>query len=285
MAKIVKGLDKAGKDGGKKRERSKKELFVSKRVILCVVCVVVALVLAFGLLPRLSKLIFPQDKNTLIMTENVTAGTIITADMLEAAVVTDLPLSDGYIENIDDAVGKYALTDLQMGDYITTAKVGSELPFANAFIYELKDGEEAISITIKSVAAGVANKVRAGDIVRVYATFPSAIGDDEELEAQTFGWLQYVRVLSVAAGEAAEAGDEDGDGEIDDISVVTLLANAEQAKLLAGLEAEATIHLAIIERGDEERALKLLNQQAAVGNVVSTPVVEAPIIDEVATND
>ena len=75
---------------------------------------------------------------------------------------------------------------------------------------------------------------------------------------------QYVEIISVTASSGYDANtgepvDEEDDKELPD--TVTLLVSPEQAKVLAELEAEGTIHLALVYRGDRENADKFLTSQ------------------------
>lgn len=75
---------------------------------------------------------------------------------------------------------------------------------------------------------------------------------------------EYVEIISVTASSGYDANtgepvDEEDDKELPD--TVTLLVSPEQAKVLAELEAEGTIHLALVYRGDRENADKFLTSQ------------------------
>ena len=111
-----------------------------------------------------------------------------------------------------------------------------------------------------------------------YATADLAVGDyiiptklsdapDYKQQGQTVvpAELQYVEVISVTASSGYDANtgepaaDEKDDKELPD--TVTLLVSPEQAKVLAELEAEGTIHLSLVYRGDRENAGKFLAAQ------------------------
>ena len=69
-----------------------------------------------------------------------------------------------------------------------------------------------------------------------------------------------VSIKSFAEGLSGKpAADEEDDKELPD--TVTLLVSPEQAKVLAELEAEGTIHLSLVYRGDRENAGKFLAAQ------------------------
>mgnify|MGYP000835957672 CR=1 FL=1 len=74
--------------------------------------------------------------------------------------------------------------------------------------------------------------------------------------------LQYVEIISVTASTGYDANTgEAKDDEKELPSTVTFLVLPEQAKVLAELEAEGTIHLSLVYRGDRENAGKFLAAQ------------------------
>jgi len=92
------------------------------------------------------------------------------------------------------------------------------------------------------------------------------IAPDYKQQGQTVvpAELQYVEIISVTASSGYDANtgapaDEEEDKELPD--TVTLLVSPEQAKVLAELEAEGTIHLALVYRGDRKNAEKFLAAQ------------------------
>ena len=116
----------------------------------------------------------------------------------------------------------------------------------NAYLYSLDGSQQAISVSIKSFAEGLSGKLQSGDIV-------SVIAPDYKQQGQTVvpAELQYVEIISVTASSGYDANtgepvDEEDDKELPD--TVTLLVSPEQAKVLAELEAEGTIHLALVYR-------------------------------------
>lgn len=89
-----------------------------------------------------------------------------------------------------------------------------------------------------------------------------AYADDEE-NTVTIGIAEYDHDLRDVppydANTGEPAADEEDDKELPD--TVTLLVSPEQAKVLAELEAEGTIHLSLVYRGDRENAGKFLAAQ------------------------
>lgn len=171
-----------------------------------------------------------------------------------------LAISD-LVELYDDSGSEfyYATADLAVGDYIIPSKLSDAPAAENAYLYSLDGSQQAISVSIKSFAEGLSGKLQSGDIV-------SVIAPDYKQQGQTVvpAELQYVEIISVTASSGYDANtgepvDEEDDKELPD--TVTLLVSPEQAKVLAELEAEGTIHLALVYRGDRENADKFLTSQ------------------------
>ena len=79
--------------------------------------------------------------------------------------------------------------------------------------------------------------------------------------------LQYMEVIAVTANSGYDAntgeqGDEDAEKELP--GTVTLLAAPEQAKVLAELEADGKLHLALVYRGDQANAAAFITAQESV---------------------
>ena len=189
----------------------------------------------------------------------IRAGDEITESMVQIVEVGGYNLPEDVLRQKESAVGKYATADLAVGDYIIPSKLSDAPAAENAYLYSLDGSQQAISVSIKSFAEGLSGKLQSGDIV-------SVIAPDYKQQGQTVvpAELQYVEIISVTASSGYDANtgepvDEEDDKELPD--TVTLLVSPEQAKVLAELEAEGTIHLALVYRGDRENADKFLTSQ------------------------
>ena len=77
--------------------------------------------------------------------------------------------------------------------------------------------------------------------------------------------LQYVEVISVTASSGYDANTGEAvEDEKELPSTVTLLVTTEQAKVLAGLEQESELHLALVYRGAPENAEEFIAAQDAL---------------------
>jgi pilus assembly protein CpaB len=141
----------------------------------------------------------------------------------------------------------------------------SDAPAAeNAYLSSLNGTKEAISVSIKNLAEGLSGKLAAGDIV-------SVIAPDYKKQGSTVipPELTYVEVIGVTASSGndtdqtkTESGKSDSEDEEKQLpATVTLLATSDQAKILAELESEGSIHLSLVYRGDKNKADEFLATQ------------------------
>lgn len=89
--------------------------------------------------------------------------------------------------------------------------------------------------------------------------------------------LQYVEVISVTASSGYDANTGEAvEDEKELPSTVTLLVTTEQAKVLAGLEQESELHLALVYRGAPENADEFIAaQDALIEELYAEPEAEA----------
>ena len=232
---------------------------LKNRTVLGLLCIVLSLIICFGLTPLFSSAVKAQVE-IVRMVRDVKQGGMITADMVATVKVGGYNLPDGVLKQKESVIGKYAKCELRGGDYILSGKL-SDTPLAEfAYLHELDGSHQAISITIKSFAAGLSGKLEAGDIVSIIV---SDMGDFRETVAPPE--LHYVQVIAVTDGkgydkESAASNNTDDDKPLP--STVTLLVVPEQALLLAELEAKGRVHCALVYRGAQENCDMFLQMQA-----------------------
>lgn len=237
------------------------------RTVIGIICILLALVICFGITPLFNQSI-SQKTEIVRVTKDIHSGEIITKDMVTTAEVGSYNLPSGIMREKDNVVGKYAKADLVAGDYILAAKL-SEAPAAeNAYLYNLDGTKQAISVTIKSFATGLSGKLQSGDVVSVIvADYP------EDGEATIPAELQYVEIISVTASTGYDANT--GEAVEDDKelpSTVTFLVLPEQAKMLAELEQDAKLHLALVYRGTADGAKQFIEaQDTLIGEMYAEP--------------
>ena len=84
--------------------------------------------------------------------------------------------------------GLYATADLSQGDYILASKTSAVPVSSDVALNSIPSGKVAISLTVKTLASGLSDKLQPNDIIRVYHFLDAA----EEVPE-----LRFVRVLSV----------------------------------------------------------------------------------------
>jgi pilus assembly protein CpaB len=228
------------------------------RTVVGVLCILLSLLICFGVTPLFNSAVSEKTEIVRVVKE-ITAGDEITADMVQTVEVGGYGLPDNVVRQTDTVVGKYATADLSIGDYILSTKLTDTPATENAYLYNLDGTKQAISVTIKSFAEGLSGKLQSGDIV-------SVIAPDYNKQGATVipTELKYMEVISVttSSGTDANTGKDTGDEKDEKLpSTVTLLVTPEQSKVLAGLEADGTIHLALVYRGTSDNAAKFIAAQ------------------------
>jgi len=230
---------------------------LKNRTVVGVICILLSLLICFGLTPLFNKGM-SQKTEIIRVVKEIKSGDEITKDMIQTVEVGGFNLPENVIRTKDNVIGKYATSDLGIGDYILNTKV-SEIPAAeNAYLYNLDGSKQAISITIKTFANGLSGKLQSGDIV-------SVIAPDYKKQGKTVipTELKYVEVISVTAssGYDANTGEQGTEDDRELPSTVTLLVTPEQGNILAELEADSKLHLSLVYRGTPENTKKFTEMQ------------------------
>lgn len=228
------------------------------RTVIGVLCILLSLIICFGVTPLFSR--SASEKAEIVrVVRDIKEGDEITADMVQTVEVGVYNLPSGIMTEKNEVVGKYATADLNAGDYILASKFSYEPAAENAYLYNLDGTKQAISVTIKSFATGLSGKLESGDIVTVIVA-------DYQKKGETVipPELQYVEVISVTASSGYDANTGEMVDEKELPSTVTLLVTTEQAKVLAELEQDSELHLALVYRGTPENAAKFIDAQDAL---------------------
>ncbi|ASA23407.1 Flp pilus assembly protein CpaB [Paenibacillus donghaensis] len=230
------------------------------RSVLGVTCILLSLIICFGIAPLLNRA--TGDTTQIIrITKDIPKGAVIQSAQVETVEVGKLHLPASVLKVSEAVVGQYAAVDLKSGDYLLPSKL-SAVPL-DAYLNRLDGHKQAMSVTIKSLAAGLSGKLQPGDIVTLIAS------DYGEMRTTTMPpELQYVEVLAVTASSGLDAqtgtdttSDDDEDNELP--STLTLLVQPEQAQLLADLENKAKLHTSLVYRGDPISAKAFTDKQDA----------------------
>ena len=229
-----------------------------KRTVIGVLCILLALIICFGVTPLFSR--SASEKTEIVrVTKDIKEGDEITAEMVQTVEVGAYNLPQNLMTDKKEVVGKYATADLAAGDYILSSKLSAVPAAENAYLYNLDGTKQAISVTIKSFAVGLSGKLESGDIVTVIVADYQGKG-----ETVIPPELQYVEVISVTASSGYDANTGEVVDEKELPSTVTLLVTTEQAKVLAELEQDSELHLALVYRGTPENAAKFIAAQDAL---------------------
>lgn len=226
---------------------------MNKRLLYGIICIVIAAAIAFVGIPLLSS--HTNGKVTIVkMAQPVVQGTRIEESDLMLVEVGKYGLTDGTITDYKDVVGRYAKTDLVSGASILPENLSITPPNTTTILNELPSDKMAISFTIKTLAAGLSDKLQSGDIIRIYHYLDSA---------ETLRELQYVKVLAVtdSNGQDVDNSKINPEEQTELSATITVQVSPEQALLIAELENSGTIHVALVLRNNEELAEELLRKQ------------------------
>ena len=157
--------------------------------------------------------------------------------------------------SLEDVEGLYVTADLAAGDYILTSKVSSVPISSDVALNDIPSGKVAISLTVKTLASGLSDKLQPNDIVRIYHFLETA----EEVPE-----LRFVKVLSVTDSDGINVDntkEPTEDEEPQQSATITVLASPEQARIITELENDGVAHVALISRNNDQLAEELLAEQ------------------------
>ena len=220
--------------------------FFKNRTVLGLGSIILALLLSFGVTPFMNKAM--RSQVTIIRaSKNIKKGEEITADKITKVKVGGYNLPQQVIKEQNELVGKYATADIYKDDYFLKYKVSDSIDDDNY----LRDENMAISITIRSLAAGLSGKLKAGDIVSIISS------SEDGIKPMIIPELQYVEVLSITSKEG-----KDIEGEKEELpSTINLSVDPIQAEKLVEQEQNGNIHLLLVYRGEEKVAKEYLGIQ------------------------
>jgi len=231
---------------------------LKNRKVLAGISIVLSLLICFGITPMFNRAL--QAKTEIVrVSDTIEKGEKITNDNIEVIEVGGYNLPKNVIRDKEDVLGKYAKAKMFDGDYFLKEKASENPITKNEYLTELGNGKQAVSITIKSFAAGLSAKLEPGDIVAVVA---SKYGELSETIIPSE--LQYVKVLAVTNQLAEDQKNETLDKDDDEKKLpktITFLANEQQVKRLVDIETNGLAHVSFVFRGDEEAINEFLQKQ------------------------
>ncbi len=248
-----------------------KKLFRNRTVLGCV-SILLAALLVFIAAPFVQKNA-QKETDVYITKAAVRKGTELTENYLKVASVPAQYLPAGAITEKEKIVGQYAKMDIPAGDYVLSDKLSKTPTVANDWYKEVAPEHLAISVSIKSFAAGLSAKLEQGDIV----SFVSIDADGSSIPEA----LKYMQVAAVTTEVAQDYDAQQQEAAESLPATVTVFATPAQAALLADYELNSNLHVVLVSRGDEQKAAELLSlQQTALAEMPTAAVPEEVVVNE-----
>ena len=227
---------------------------LNNRFIFGILSLVLAAVIAFVALPTIARQ--TNGKTEIVrITQPVLKGEKITSDNAEVVEVGGYNLPSNVAHSMDDVEGLYVTAELAAGDYILTSKVSTVPVSSDVALNDIPSGKVAISLTVKTLASGLSDKLQPNDIIRIYHFLETA----EEVPE-----LRFVKVLSVTDSDGINVDntkEPTEDEEPQQSATITVLASPEQARIITEMENDGVAHVALISRNNDQLAEELLAEQ------------------------
>ena len=227
---------------------------LNNRFIFGILSLVLAAVIAFVALPTIARQ--TNGKTEIVrITQPVLKGEKITSDNAEVVEVGGYNLPSNVAHSMEDVEGLYVTADLAAGDYILTSKVSTVPVSSDVALNDIPSGKVAISLTVKTLASGLSDKLQPNDIIRIYHFLETA----EEVPE-----LRFVKVLSVTDSDGINVDntkEPTEDEEPQQSATITVLASPEQARSITEMENDGVAHVALISRNNDQLAEELLAEQ------------------------
>ena len=229
------------------------KVFKSK-LLLGVLCLLLAAVVAFVLLPKLyaSK---AETVTAVKLASDVPSGTMLTEEMLSTAQVGAYGLPGSVVRSAEDAVGKVAVEPMYAGEFLTETRLVTEEEYNTLELSRtkgLESGNCLVTIKLPGASSGVASVLRSGNLVDVQEWVK---GEDKAVTVKKVlssmyiydvlnGKLQSLSALDKQKAEAAEEADFDFEPKY-----IVFRCTDAQAQVLIRLEHEESLHLTLQRAG------------------------------------
>ena len=227
---------------------------LNNRFIFGILSLLLAAVIAFVALPTIARQTNGKEEIVRI-TQPVLKGEQISSENAEVVEVGGYNLPSNIAHQLSDVNGLYATADLAVGDYILTSKVSTVPVSSDVALNDIPSGKVAISLTVKTLASGLSDKLQPNDIIRIYHFLETA----EEVPE-----LRFVKVLSVTDSDGINVDntkEPTEDEEPQQSATITVLASPEQARIITEMENDGVAHVALISRNNDQLAEELLAEQ------------------------
>lgn len=137
---------------------------LNNRFIFGILSLLLAAVIAFVALPTIARQTNGKEEIVRI-TQPVLKGEQISSENAEVVEVGGYNLPSNIAHQLSDVNGLYATADLAVGDYILTSKISSVPVSSDVALNSIPSGKVAISLTVKTLASGLSDKLQPGDIM------------------------------------------------------------------------------------------------------------------------
>lgn len=210
------------------------------KIVVGVICIVIAAILAFFFLPSISK--SKSNTETIFVVKNAVAeGTKIEESMLVEKEVGSYGLPQSIIKDKDKIVGKYASCNITPDDFILSSKL-SDFAANQKLDKVMSQGNMLVTVSLDSVASAVGNHLKSGDIISIVGYANDAVVVYDELKA--------LEVYSIENENAEKLEDVENNEEAEHLaSTVTLIVNQVQAEKLIQAEYSGKVHAVFVKRG------------------------------------
>jgi len=230
------------------------KLFRNK-IIIGAMCLLLAAILAFVLLPKLYS---AKSSTTEIvkLKQTVEYGAVITDDMLTASEVGSYGLPDGIVRDKSEIVGLVAGSTIYEGEYLWQDRFITTEAYTEAkekTDVGLSEGTYLLTISLPTASSGIAGILRAGDTVDVYGYTDdsgSVIVNEALTEVKVYEVLnsKLISLDDLDAKLKSDSGEDNSDYDFAPAYVV-FTVNEQQAKTLIGLEQDKSLHLTLRKAG------------------------------------
>ncbi len=228
---------------------------MKNRTVIGIICIILAVAITFGISPIVNKM--TEGKAEVItFSKNLGKGAQITEEDIIMTSLLKSGLPEGAIKDKSVVIGKYTNSDVYKGDVVTAAKLTDDANASDNILSALNGDKVAMSITIKSFAGGLSGKIQNGDIVSIYVA-------EKDKESAVPPELKYVKVITTTTSGGVDENEvvPNEDGTFDLPTTITVLVTVKQAEILTDYEKNATMHVALVYRGNGKTAEKFIKIQ------------------------
>lgn len=241
---------------------------MKSRKLIGIISVIIGVVLGLSLL-LLNIIQNRQITPVYVTSKTVAAGAYLTEDNVERTTILTKDKHSDYITNPEDVIGKVATVDLVANDILSTAKVGEVAENTDNQFLSIPSGKQAISFAVSGGADSLSNKLKVGDIIRIY-NYQTSTGEVVSPES-----LQYVRVASITSSAYQDVTGNGNDGtkqtqtadeSAPSYSTITVIVYTEQAQDIIKVQKNGGAYVSLISRGNADLAQELLDKQESILN-------------------